>query len=495
MAAVTVAGYYEAEARRLTSNLLAADVTKVSASRERLGFYRCAHRPPAGAVLEQDRGQPPDPDRRLRALIGLVERHPRYAAELQEAMLDDRWDYQYLEVIGDALEAGHVEFLEEVWPVFGDPRRSAEKRFRAGLVLARYDPDSANWTEEGQGFLVEQLVSANLIYHPKLLPLLSNVSDRLLKPLEAVFRSADRPETQRIAAANAIAFLSSGDATLLATLLAEATPSQYGVLYAAFERATDRGSPDALMSLVKQQPPEELGTEQRIALGRRRAGAAITLLRQGEREAIFDALRVRDDPESLAQFVHRCRDRGVTGQQLLECLRIADGLRQKISGKQREIENRVVFGLLLALGEFPKDELPRQEQKRLVADLADWYRNDPSSAIHGATGWLLRKWGQHEIASKVDHTPVPYSPDREWYTLEIETNVNGAGLHTFYMTFVVIPEGNYEIGSPSDELERFSYETRHEVHITRAYALLDREVNWAEFASFDERLATQWQKY
>jgi hypothetical protein len=55
-----------------------------------------------------------------------------------------------------------------------------------------------------------------------------------------------------------------------------------------------------------------------VALGKERAGAAITLLRQGAREEIFNILRVRDDPESLTQFVHRCREREVQPRELPE---------------------------------------------------------------------------------------------------------------------------------------------------------------------------------
>ena len=34
--------------------------------------------------------------------------------------------------------------------------------------------------------------------------------------------------------------------------------------------------------------------------------------------------------------------------------------------------------------------------RALLEQLAGWYRHDPSSGVHGATGWLLRKWGQAE---------------------------------------------------------------------------------------------------
>jgi formylglycine-generating enzyme required for sulfatase activity len=52
------------------------------------------------------------------------------------------------------------------------------------------------------------------------------------------------------------------------------------------------------------------------------------------------------------------------------------------------------------------------------------------------------------------------------------------------MTFAVVPPGEYTIGSPGDEPQREGDETRHTVRITRPYAILDREITWAELAAF-----------
>lgn len=71
------------------------------------------------------------------------------------------------------------------------------------------------------------------------------------------------------------------------------------------------------------------------------------------------------------------------------------------------------YALLLALGEYRLAEIPKSQQALLLRQLADWYRDDPSSGVHGATGWLLRKWGQPELVRAVDQTPIPYSQDRE----------------------------------------------------------------------------------
>ena len=40
--------------------------------------------------------------------------------------------------------------------------------------------------------------------------------------------------------------------------------------------------------------------------------------------------------------------------------------------------------------------------------------------MHGASGWLLLQWGQADAVREIDQTPVPYAPDREWFTLAIK---------------------------------------------------------------------------
>ena len=109
---------------------------------------------------------------------------------------------------------------------------------------------------------------------------------------------------------------------------------------------------DQLLAVVAQQPTEGMEPADSIALGKERAGAAITLLRQGERESIFDVFRYQDDPEALSQFVARCSDRSVTLQELLECFEIVDAQRGSLDGDRQKVDDSVMYALLLALGEY-----------------------------------------------------------------------------------------------------------------------------------------------
>jgi hypothetical protein len=103
------------------------------------------------------------------------------------------------------------------------------------------------------------------------------------------------------------------------------------------------------------------------------------LLRLGEREKVLSVFDMTDDPEALTQFMFRCRPRGVAADALLDCLqRVSDAPKDRYPKNTR-------YALLLALGEFSIKEIPESRRAALQKQLANWYRHDPSSGVHGAT--------------------------------------------------------------------------------------------------------------
>ena len=146
------------------------------------------------------------------------------------------------------------------------------------------------------------------------------------------------------------------------------------------------------------------------------------------------ALQVSNDPESLTQFVHRCKERGTQAAGLWDALLEAK-------------EESVRYGLLLALGEFGREELPAEGGSRWLETLAGWYGSDRSSAIHSASGWLLRQWGEAKRLEAVDRKPLPYDPARQWFVEEVRYE-DGAEPKAEYFTFIVFPPGEFQMGSP-----------------------------------------------
>ena len=120
-----------------------------------------------------------------------------------------------------------------------------------------------------------------------------------------------RPTLSGSSAANAFADYAAGDIPKLSQLLTVATPEQYAVLYPIVAASPAPATVDDLARIAATPPSAELGSVERIPYGQRRANAAVTLLRLGEREKVLPVFEMTDDPEALTQFIFRCRPRGV----------------------------------------------------------------------------------------------------------------------------------------------------------------------------------------
>ena len=256
------------------------------------------------------------------------------------------------------------------------------------------------------------------------------------------------------------------------------------MLYPVVSQRPDETAEDLLARTVAEPPADGLSDDERVALGRRRAGAAISLLRLGDVKLSLDVFRIQDDPEALTQFVHRARDRGVTTKQLLARLASTTDV-------------HVRFAMLLTLGDYALAEVDQDKQAALIAQLTEWYRSDPSAAIHGAAGWLLRKWGFEKEVTQVDHTPVPYDPTgtRQWFVLEINAKPDRPRYYIpvrtvtgrlyadtrIYFTFVVFPEGDFLMGDAA----RHTPDRLRAVRLTKPLAVSIHEVTWEQYDPID----------
>jgi formylglycine-generating enzyme required for sulfatase activity len=224
-----------------------------------------------------------------------------------------------------------------------------------------------------------------------------------------------------------------------------------------------------LLDIVRLRGPDgDVEEPQRIALGRRRAAAAVALLRLGEREAIGELFTPTTDPEAPAQFLAAVRSLDLEPAALVECLNGARG-------------DAARYWLILALGEFGGSEM-RPHQTQLVAQLFDWYRRDPSSGIHGACGWLLRFWGFGREVDEFDATPQQEAGAASPARLQSEWFVERAG--PFAQTMIVFAPGEYRMGSPPTELDRNNDESAHVVRLTRGFAMIDRMVTRDRYERF-----------
>jgi hypothetical protein len=467
-------------------------------------------------LVSGDATTPAQQRAKLHARMASVARDPSLVEPLTEELLAGK--VNYVLPLRELLRPSAAKLSESLQNLLHDDKADPLRRFRAALALADNVPpsDEATWTESNRMFIAEQLVASNAEFQPILREALRPIQEKLLGDLERIF-GASPGDAQRLSAANTLADYAANDRERLTTLLTQATPEQHAVLYplvAAFR------SPETILQLSQAAatpPPEELGSVARIAYGQQRANAAVTMLKLGEKEKVLPVFDWTDDPEAMTQFIFRCKPRGITIDTLLDLLAI-----RSVS------EGRARYALLLAIGEYAPSDIPASRRDALVKQLSGWYANDPSSGVHGASGWLLRHLGENEIATRIDQTPVPYSPEREWFTLAItvkptpppkpkpEEKEEGAEPSegkeeesdenktepnepeplpeplppkTFYYSFIVHPSGEYTIGSVGDQTDRQKDEVRHTVTLTRPFALLDREITFDELIAFSPHYA------
>jgi len=505
-------------------------------------------------TIEQQRSK-------LHAQLAVVGRDAAMVDPLVEELLSNK--VAYIGPIREMLKPHAAALTVRLQAMLRDPKLETKRRFRAGVALAGFIDPASPWEDQDLQFMATQLVTENAEYQPVLRDNLRPVSVQLLSPLEALFKDAKAADAMRLGAANAVADFAANQPELLTRLLADATPEQYEVLYALVDKVKSDAGIAELKQIAATLPPDDMGSVARIGYGQRRANAAVSLLRLGERETVLPVFDYTDDPEALTQFIFRCKPRGIGVEPLLELLEIAtrsvsDGRTVAMSPPTHNKslasgcdQARARYAILLALGEFTINEIPAKNRESLIARLSDWYANDPSSGVHGACGWLLRKWVHDEIVKKVDETPVPYTEDREWFTLAItvqptpppapepEDETEGAAEpseagaksdtpdaaakteetgsevaqekppaalappeplppKTFYYTFIVFPAGESQIGSVDDEPERSvqeNQERRHVVNLTRPFALLDREVTFEELIAFSPNYTGIMQHY
>ncbi|MFM2092971.1 MAG: hypothetical protein RIS70_95, partial [Planctomycetota bacterium] len=437
-------------------------------------------------------------------------------------------DTDYVAMIVARLRPSADRLVNRYRALLQNEQADRQQRFRAAVALASYGTatDVSLWSPERVRFVVEQLLAENAEDQPALRVVLGPIRERMARDLERIFSDPNADETGRLSAANAIADYWPRNVVRLTKLLPSANPKQFAVIYPLVASHPKSDTLSVFEKITASQPGEAMGALERIHFGAQRANAAAAMLRLGERESVLPALRITDDPEALTQFMFACRSRGVEIGALLDCLRIVrDAPRDRYPASARA-------ALLLTLGEYNLDEFrpasrktPMKDTanygvKELVNELSQWYADDPNSGVHAAAGWLLRRWGFAEIAERMDQTAVPYSPDREWFTLAIRigqtggSNIDAASPsavvpgsanskptdlssspQTFYFTFVTFPAGEYLIGSVADEAGRQKNELRHRVTIQRPFAMLDREITLREMTAFSARHALILQPY
>jgi hypothetical protein len=519
-----------------------ADVTRVPFQQLPLAMERLdAMRPAVDPLLQQaiqasDNGS----EERLRLTLAMLPSEPELAGDVANQLL--RSDVKRTGVLLDALQPHASQIEDLLWKEAekGDP----QTLLQAAAALARFASDSPRWIGIAAS-VSEALASQDQDVLGEWLPYLDSVNKQLvahLLPIGLGQPGSGQPD-RRAAATKALERYAADDFETLHQIILEGQPWQFSQCFDEYERfraqAIERLSAEvakkfempfelpigeikqpSIRSLFNgafqsfgrtmkkgyQQAGEEIAKtvgvdtdanrreaseRGQLPKVRRQAKAAVSLVRFGILKPVYEFLTVDMDAEALSQFVcaveGRLRDPMVLLQGLEELTEKASPQNQPI----RQQHYLRIYALLLGLGSFGPDGIPENVRDRWIDKILLLYAQHPSRAVHSASGWLLRRWGQEEAALRVEKTEVPYdrSGQREWFVMPIGPPVLRPELmeevsqipdfsptDPIWITMMVFPAGFPGIGVTNET---------GMIGLEKTLAVSDREITWRQYSPLD----------
>jgi eukaryotic-like serine/threonine-protein kinase len=494
--------YGSLRAADLVESLKTASTTDVPAIIKQIGGYRHW----ADARLRRLLHEPDESGRHhLHAALALLEVDPSQVDFLFQRLL--RAAPAELPVLRDALRPHRSQLASKLWSELQAARPGDDRLLPAAGALALYDPENARWAELGDK-AAQALVTVNSLDVRPWLEILRPVHARLTAPLAAVFRDKNRSETVHSLATDILADYAKDDPRVLAEVVMDADPKEYGALFLLAERQAAQALPVFQAELRDTAPAEDEPAKE--VLAKRQARGAVALLRLGHGEEVWPLLQHSTDPRLRSFIVNWLKPLGADPRLILNFgLPILDSTDKRVSepgdrgsaykhvfesgagDSESKIQNRkskmgmdaILFhpetsirrALILALGTYGADTFSPGDRQPLIPKLLDLYRHDPDAGIHGAAEWVLRQWKQDDKieAADAELSRLNERGERRWF------------VNSQRQTFVVI-EGpvEFRMGSPMNEPDRFDDETPHRRLIAHRFAIAAKEVTVEQYQEF-----------
>jgi hypothetical protein len=405
---------------------------------------------------------------RFRAALALLHFDPERSDSEPAVFLYEQLfiaDPARLHVLRGALRSQRTVLVPRLWRAARDTNLDPGRRFRAACVLADYDPDSDRW-QEVDADVAARLVREDPAAVRRWAALLAPVAVHLKRSLFAAYQDRSRPEEARLAAA-ALAEQHAQDARTLIDLIEEAQPSQFRHVVPKLLDSSDQVLPKLRERWTAVSRPA-VREGNAAATARRRANvAAAILLLDGDAD-LWDLLRPVLGPDSAIR-PHLIQILGPMG---IDPHIVARRLAQ-------EKEPSIRRALILALGEYPVEQLPQAWKEKQTREFATLFQEDPDPGIHSAAEWVLRHWGSTEAALAGTRERSPEGKKR-WY-------VTRQG-HT--MAVFDQPEPG-QFGSPATEPGRNSEEILARPFTPEPFAIATKETTLAQFLAFHPDPAQQ----
>jgi formylglycine-generating enzyme required for sulfatase activity len=173
----------------------------------------------------------------------------------------------------------------------------------------------------------------------------------------------------------------------------------------------------------------------------------------GRGEKVWPLLKHSPDPTRRSILIDRLAPGGVDPKALWARF-------------DKEDEVSIRRALLLSLGEFGLDRLPKVERENFLPRLLVVYRDDPDPGLHGAAEWLARQWQAGGKLKEIDKQLATGKVEgqRQWY-------VNRQG-----QTMMLVPKpGEFWMGEGAG---------RKKQRLDYSYAIATTEVTVAQFLKF-----------
>ena len=235
--------------------------------------------------------------------------------------------------------------------------------------------------------------------------MLRPIRDRLLAPLSTIFRDKNKPESERTLATNILADYASNQPNVLADLLMDSGESPFAVLFDKL-KAHQEPALTLLETELARKPEPEATADAQDNLARRKARAAVALLRLEQGEKVWDLLRHSPDPSVRSYIVNWLKPLGAEPKALMTKLESLAHDPVSIPKDGRSRMDAILFhpetserrALILALGRYNLDELSPDKREPLVEHFGRCTATTPTPGFTGrrngryGDGSTMRSW-------------------------------------------------------------------------------------------------------
>jgi formylglycine-generating enzyme required for sulfatase activity len=455
----------------LRERLLVARIRDVPAIVRQIEPYRSRVQPLLEAASREQATQD-DPVRDLAIHLALLPGDGSQVEPVLEHLLEAR--PQDVGVIVASLEPYKQIVSEQLWSNVGETSpQTAGSRIRAACALAAYEPENPRWGDAA-GPVATLMVNEEPLALGTWSECLRPVNTRLVPPLTAIFLGSNSSSLRSRAASVLGDYLSERPAEL-AELMLDDFVNGYTIPFTRVEDLAGEVIPVLLAEIDRAMPvTSDESVLERAA--KRKANAAVGLVKLGRPEHVWGLLRQTPDPRIRSYVIDRLATSGAGSVEVTDRF-----------DEERDVTVR--GAMLLILGSYAEENVSIAVRQRMVSRVREMYRHDPDPGIHGASKWLLRMWNDEAWLRETDATmrteasrraamqPSTASPvdskARSWH-------VNSAG-----QTMVVIPGPvEFSMGSPKDDDAATFNDPVHPKRIGRTYAIADTPVTIGQFREF-----------